>query len=262
MRVDLRALIIIVGISVMLLLALAIIFFVILYQRRIIAHQIELKKISAQKELELIQASIQSEEEERTRIASELHDDVAATLSSARLFLYKTKDAQYDENVVNQSKELLDQSIAKVRDISHKLQPATLQHLGLEQSLQSIMETINRSGTVAATFIARAPLPRTAENVELAAYRISQELVANMLKHSGATTIVAATDFDGGQLVINFTHDGKGMTQDMYEALIYKKGSTGLKNIVNRLKSVNGVIRFYLDADEGYKTELSIPLPA
>src|SRR3954464_4308784 len=102
----------------MLTLALGIIFFVILYQRRVISHQIELKKINDQKELELIRASIQSEEEERMRIASELHDDVNATLASVRLYLYKEKDVQYDEQIINLSKQLLDESIEKIRNIS------------------------------------------------------------------------------------------------------------------------------------------------
>jgi two-component system, NarL family, sensor kinase len=134
---------IVIGICAMLILAIGIIFFVILYQRRVIAHQQELKKINAEKELELVQASIRSEEGERNRIAAELHDDVAATLSSARLFMYKNKDADFDEERINQSKKLLDESIKKIRDISHKLQPSHLQHLGLQLSLQSLLETLN-----------------------------------------------------------------------------------------------------------------------
>jgi hypothetical protein len=51
-----------------------------------------------------------------------------------------------------------------------------------------------------------------------------------------------------------------GMTQEMYEALIYKKGSNGLKNIVNRLKSISGKILFYYAEEQGYITELTIPL--
>src|SRR5579872_6269820 len=175
-------LLVVIGTLALLTLASGIIFVVILYQRRIIAHQLELKKINAQKELELIQASIQSEEEERNRIAAELHDDVVATLASARLFLYKAKDASYDEQAINKSKQLLDESISKVRNISHKLQPATLQHLGLERSLQAMTETVNLSGIVNAQYISNAALPRVADNAELAAYRVSQEVVTNILK--------------------------------------------------------------------------------
>ena len=78
----------IIGIAAMLLLAFGIIFFVVMYQRRVIRHQQEIKVLYEQKQQELINASIQGEEQERMRIASELHDDVGATLSSVRLFLH------------------------------------------------------------------------------------------------------------------------------------------------------------------------------
>jgi two-component system NarL family sensor kinase len=242
----------------MLLLASGIVFFVILYQRRVIAYQIELKKIAEQKELELLQASIQSEEEERMRIASELHDDVNATLATARLFLYKAKDSKFDENIINQSKDLLDESIQKIRSISHKLQPATLQHLGLELALQSLTDTLNKSGKLTAAYTSTATLPRIADNAELALYRIVQELLANIIKHSAATIIAIETSVADNQIHLAISHDGAGLTQESYEALIYKKGATGLKNIVNRLKATTGAIRFHKEG-ELYYTLLTIP---
>jgi len=249
-----------IGIVVMMLLAFCIILFVMMYQRRTITHQLELKKISEQKELELIQASIQSEEHERMRIASELHDDVQATLASARLFLYKEKNSQYNEEIIGQSKDLLDESISKIRDISHKLQPATLQQLGLELSLLGIIETLNKSGTIAAKHYIKQSLPRNADHAELAAYRISQELVTNIIKHSGATKLLLETGVNELGIIISFTHNGKGLTQAAYEEQIYKKGAIGLKNILNRLKSVGASLRFDKTVDESYTTVLTIPL--
>lgn len=251
-------LLLVIGIVVMLLLAISIIFFVVLYQRRVITHQLELKNINTQKELELIQAAIKSEEDERLRIASELHDDVNATLASARLFLYKHKDALFDENSINQSKELVDESIAKIRDISHKLQPVTLQ-LGLYVSLRAMIEKLNRSGKIAATYEASDTLPRMPDNVELAAYRIAQELIVNMIKHANVTQIHGDVRADAKEVTIRFEHDGIGMTQDVYEEQIYKRGATGLKNIVNRSKAINASLSFY-KADPVYNVELRIPL--
>lgn len=253
------SLLILSAIAVMLLLSLGVIFFVMLYQRRIIAHQQELKLINQQKELELIQASIQSEEIERMRIASELHDDVAATLASARLFLYKEKDASYNEAIINQSKELLDEGIVKIRNISHKLQPAILQHLGLQQALESLTDVINRSGIISATHTALSPLPRIPDSTELAIYRIAQELLTNMLKHAQPSSISLHTLAANHHIQIVLAHNGIGLTQHTYEELIYKKGATGLKNIVNRIKSINATIRFYQEQDGYYKIELTVP---
>ncbi len=254
------SLLIISAIAVMLLLSLGVIFFVMLYQRRIIAHQQELKLINQQKELELIQASIQSEEVERMRIASELHDDIAATLASARLFLYKEKDAEYNEAIINQSKELLDEGIVKIRNISHKLQPAILQHLGLQQALESLTDVMNRSGHITASHTAVTPLPRIPDSTELAIYRIAQELLTNMLKHAQPTAITLHTQATHQHIQVVLAHNGTGLTQDTYEEQIYKKGATGLKNIVNRIKSINASIRFYQDTDGRFKIELTVPV--
>lgn len=250
---------VIISIVVVMFLSVCIIVFVFIYQRKVINHQVELKKINEQKERELIQASIQSEEEERLRIAAELHDDVGATLASARLFLYKSKDARYDEQAISQSKELLDESISKIRSISHKLQPAILQQLRLELSLQSLLETLNKSGKLTAGHILQQPLPRMPDNVELAAYRISQELLANIVKHTGATAVVAETGAGDGFAYIKITNDVNGLTQEMFEELVYKKGATGLKNVVNRLKSIDASLQFIKEDDGRFSAKLLIP---
>lgn len=241
---------IIIGIVVMMLLGISIIMFVVLYQKRMIAHQ-----------LELIQASIQSEEQERARIAAELHDDVNATLSSARLFLYRSKDKGFNEDAINHSKQLLDESIGKIRTISHNLQPAVLQYLGLTDSLANMAESINRSKTITTQHLAHTTIPRTATNIELGAYRITQELVTNIVKHSGSSYIRIESGVEGNTINISIFHDGVGMTQDMFEVLLYKKGSTGLKNIANRQKSIGARLRFFKDSEQGdYRIELITPL--
>lgn len=247
---------IIIGIGAMLLLALGVILFVVLYQRRVINHQVELERINLQKQQELLQASIQSEEEERARIASELHDDIGATLSSVRLFLHH---ADADKEHLEQSKQLLDDSIKKLRDISHKLQPATLFHLGLEQSIHATADVINKSGSMQINYHTTATLPRLSEQVELSVYRILQELLNNIIKHANATIVDIQTSIDNHTLSLHLSHNGKGLTTDSYQELIYKKGAIGLKNIENRIKSVRASINFYTDNNQ-YGVLLTVPI--
>jgi two-component system, NarL family, sensor kinase len=253
--VNLTSLIII-GIAAMLALAMGVILFVVMYQRKVIRHQVELKQIEEKKELELIQASIQSEEQERMRIATELHDDVGATLASARLFLHQKE--LMDESAIQQSKELLDESIQKIRSISHKLQPSTLYHLGLQTSLQSLSEIISKTGVVKVVYVKLNDLPRLDAQLELSAYRVVQELMNNCIKHANAQNITMQADANG-ELKIKLSHDGKGLLQQDYEELIYKKGAIGLKNIVNRLKSINANISFDKDGD-WYTIAVAAPL--
>jgi two-component system, NarL family, sensor kinase len=241
------ATIVILGVSAMLLMAMGIIMFVILYQRRVIQSQIEIEKINREKQQEMMNASIQSEEQERMRIAAELHDDVAPTLASVKLYLsaaamQPTETERSD--FVLRSKALLDDSLQKIRDIAHKLQPSTLYYLGLQVSLQALADIIDRSGSIAVTYTTQQELPRLNENTELSLYRVTQELTNNIIKHANARKISIETALAGNEVNLVISHDGTGITQQLYEELIYKKGAIGLKNIVTRLKSIAGTIHF------------------
>ncbi len=249
------------SLAVFLCLSLGIILFVALYQRRVINHQIQMREFNRQKQLELMQASIRSEEEERMRIASELHDDVGATLSSIRLFLTQAGRNPGNTALITQSQELLDESIQKIRDLSHQLQPGTLQYLGLIKALQSLAEMITRSGSIRMELVAEGgewpePEPHTA----LSIYRIIQELVNNIMKHAGANRIQLITHMQEGRHCITIAHDGAGLSQADYEEQLLKKGAIGLKNIENRLKSANLSLQFPEAALRGaYSITLCLP---
>jgi two-component system NarL family sensor kinase len=243
------SLLVVCGIIAMLTLVGGIILFVVMHQRRVINHQLEVKSINEQKQQELTLASIQGEENERNRIASELHDDVGATLASVRLFLHAASNNPSDLAIIGQTKELLDESIKKVRSISHELQPSTLQRLGLQTSLQSLAENISAPGIMSMLYQPTGTLPRMDDNTELAVYRIIQELVNNVIKHSEATTIHLKTLVADDNLNVILAHNGVGLTEEMYRDLIFKKGAIGLKNIENRLKAINGAIQFLKEED-------------
>jgi two-component system, NarL family, sensor kinase len=243
---------IIIGITAMLLLASGVVMFVILYQRRVINHHLELKKINEEKDQELREASISAGEDERTRIASELHDDIGATLASIRLFLHGAGNGGDGNMVFAQSKELLDETISKVRGISHSLHPATLQHLGLRGALQSFFDMIGKTGAITVLCRIQDGLPRIADKTELSLYRMVQELTNNILKHAHATILQFDASAANGQMNLLITHNGAGITDEDFNDLIYKKDAIGLKNIVNRTRSVNGDIRFEKGEKEYY----------
>ena len=246
------------GIAVMLVLALGIIFFVVLYQRRVFNHQLEIKSIEERKQQELLQATIQSEEEERMRIASELHDDVGITLSSVKLFLHQAAQNP-DPELIRESRELLEESIQKIRNISHSLQPGILQHLGLQASIQSFAEMISKTGSIAMKYEPEGELPPLGGHISLAIYRVIQELVNNVIKHSGATRIHLHSAADT-RVKIVMTHNGEGLDDAGFRQLVFKPGAIGLKNIVNRLESVGGSILFSREDGGNYKVVFVVPI--
>jgi len=250
---------IIISISTLLTLTLGVILFIVMYQRRVIRHQMEIKRINEQKQQELIFACIQSEEEERMRIASELHDNVAPTLASIKLYLSSAAQNEASAALIHESKLLLDQSLQNIRDISHKLQPSTLHYLGLQVSLQALADLINRSEQIRVYHSSQTKIPRLDDSLELSIYRIVQELMNNIIKHARAGSVTIQSDLYNKGVEIVLTHNGDGITQDMYQDLIYKKGAIGLKNIVNRIKSINALIHFSQQSPDIFSIRLEVP---
>lgn len=248
-----------IGSGAMILLAISIVVFILYYQRKVQLHQLEIKILNDQKQLELIQASLQGEEEERMRIALELHDDVCITLTSLKLFIKAMSEHKADANLAIEAQEILDESIIKVRNISHKLQPAMLQQLGLHASLDSFATLINNMNKVEMSYSGKL-LPRYPENIELAVYRMVQELTNNIIKHANAKAIHLNTQHQANKLQIILDHNGAGLTQETFNIELNKKGAIGLKNIVNRLKSIRASIAFEHNGKEQYSILITIPI--
>lgn len=247
---------IIIGTAIMLILTFGIIFFVVLYQRRIIRHHLEIKDINEQNQRALIQASIQSEEEERARIAGELHDDVGVTLSSIRLFLHNATKTSTNPEIINHSRELLDQSIHKIRNLSHQLQPATIQYLGIDASFKSLADTVSKSETITMHYTSAISLNIIDEQNELALYRIVQELTNNIIKHASASHINLMIDLHNNNPHLLLVHNGVGLTNENFQELINNQGALGLKNMMNRLKSINAEISFNSSQEGVYETHI------
>lgn len=250
--------------AAMLLLAFGVVGFVLLYQRRVIRHHLEIKILREQRQQDLLQASIRAGESERRHIAEELHDDVGATLSSIRLFLHREGDADGTsppgarDAGIDRARILLDDAIAKVRSLSHQLQPALLQRLGLDAALKAFADGLSGNGHLTLAYLPHTPLPKLPPDTELAIYRVVQELVANIIRHSKASLLRVETGGDGqGGWHITIVHDGHGLTQGAFEEKLYALHTIGLKNIVNRMELIGATIRFGRDADGLFRTYFS-----
>lgn len=249
------------GVSAMLIMAMGIIAFVILYKRRVVQNLLDIERINHQKEQDLLKASLRSEELERKRIATELHDDIGATLASVKLFLFHIKTQEEQEERMQSVRSLLDQTIQKIRNISHKLQPTILDQLGLEKALSSYAHIWNQSGGVQVSYEAcPEEILLQQEGDDLHIYRMVQELVTNMIGHGRANKIKIALSATPDHYLLCVAHNGTGMRQEDYEQNLNKVGSTGLKNIQNRLRLLQGEIHHFKD-DTGEKNEVLLRIP-
>ena len=211
----------------------------------------------------LLNASIKLQEEERQRLAADLHDDAGPLLATVRLYL--------NENLVNQDKasqlqsiyqarQIVDDTIQLVRNISHNLMPPTLKNFGLESAVNDLFQKISGSGSINASCRFHDYKDRLKEEKELIIFRVVQELINNILKHSNSSFIHLTQNTHEEKFYLRIHHDGRGIVQADFDKLNISNVGLGLKNITSRLRLINGNINFEKDISQTYY-KVTIELP-
>ena len=239
----------------MLTLTVGLIVFIIFHQRKVIRYQGTLQRMEQDQQRMLLNASIRLQEEERQRLAADLHDDAGPLLATARLYL--------NENLVNMdkasqlqsiynAKQIIDDTIQLIRNISHSLMPPTLKNFRLESAVNDLFQKISGSGSLNASCRFHDYKERLKTEDELILFRVLQELVNNILKHSNASFIHVTQNINGDKFFLRLHHDGRGLTQADFEKLNKSPVGLGLKNIQSRLKLLSGNIYFEKDVSQTY----------
>jgi two-component system NarL family sensor kinase len=247
----------------MLALTIGLIVFIIFHQRKVIRYQSRLQRLEQDQQKMLLNASIRLQEEERQRIAADLHDDAGPLLATARLYLNENL-VNLDRNTQLQSiynaKQIIDDTIQLIRNISHSLMPPTLKNFGLESAVNDLYQKISGSGGMNASCRFHDYRERLQPETELIIFRVIQELVNNILKHSNASFIHLTQNTSGNKFFIRLHHDGRGLTQADFEKLNKSAVGLGLKNIQSRLKVLHGKIYFEKDMSQTYyKVTMELP---
>ena len=248
----------------MLVLAIGLIAFIVFHQRKVIKYQQQLQLMEEEKQQILLNASIRWQEEERQRIAADLHDDAGPLLATARLYLNDNLvnlDVASQLQSISSAKHIIDDTIQLIRNISHSLMPPTLKNFGLESAVSDLFQKINGSGAINASCKFHNYKERLLPQVELLIFRVTQELVNNILKHSSASFINLSQNITDNKFYIRLNHDGKGITQSDFEKMNKSSVGLGLKNIMSRMKVLEGNVNFERDPSQTFfKVTLEMPL--
>lgn len=226
----------------MLILAMAFILFFFLYQKKIAKQLMINKQLELQQQRALLLASIRSKEKEQRRIAQELHDDVGSSLSALKLNLPTLSLNKEDKSFVNNQ---LNNLVLKVRRISNELLPSVLDELGFINAIKNLASTLDK--TVETTFIFTNKTdfpPKLTKETEMALYRITQELLNNILKYANADHTIIELSSKENILILEVNDDGEGFDPNKLE--VSNPESHGLKNIKGRIQQINAEIDYQL----------------
>lgn len=209
-----------------------------------------------QSKIELNQALIESTEDERERIARELHDGTGSLLTGIKLGLDKVKDISTDE----ETRERLGTAIKQVQEISkevrrvsHAMAPTAIDRLGFQDVLTDLVTTFSQIGSAEIDFSAAGDLEHLSKTERLMLYRILQECLNNSFKHSEATEIHISISAIENEVELLFQDNGKGY--DPQNA----QGGLGLGSIEKRIEYLNGKRTLETDSGKGMLLIINFP---
>ncbi len=217
----------------------------------------ELEKDS---QLLVINAMLKGQEEERSRIAKDLHDGVGGALSGIKLSLMNIKgklalSREYTA-LFDRSLSMVDNTIGDLRKVAHNLMPETLIRFGLNDSLRDFCDAIRFSSIIEVVYQWFGENRKLSSTAEVFTYRIVQELVNNAIRHADARQIIVQITMAENNIGIAVEDDGKGFNKEDKQQM---KGA-GMSNIAYRVQYFNGTLDIVTAPGKG--TSVSIELKA
>jgi signal transduction histidine kinase len=206
---------------------------------------------------------ITMQDEERRRFARELHDGLGQELSAAKMMvdgiLMQNQSAEWKERAAAQASTLIDRVIQQVRSISHLLHPPLLDEVGLHSALRWYLDGLTKRSDIETSMeVHPKEFPRLSPELETAVFRIIQEALTNIFRHSGARKAWVNLMQKETQIVVTVRDDGKGIAEHIAE---FRPGSigVGIGGMRQRAKELGGELQLR-NGGPGTVVELIIPL--
>ena len=202
---------------------------------------------------------IRSQDEERRRLARELHDSLGQYLAGLAMELHQLAESGKSQ-LLQSALKTLDTCISETRTLSHLLHPPLLDEVGLTSAVQWYVEGfVERSGIKVALDIVK--IPRLPSNIETTVFRVLQEALTNIHRHSGAGTAEVSLQYRPSQIALNVKDQGKGMPKAHFDRFQSSgtAGGVGLAGMRERINEVGGDLRLTTNS-KGTHVTVAIPL--
>lgn len=247
----------ILSLSIVLTILLFLLFY-FFYQNNKLKQKIKRKDVKQKILLNVINAGIDSQEIERKKIASFLHDNINSLLSSAGLHLNVfTAQNNIKSEEIRKAKTILQEAHDLLRDMSHDLVPSLLVRFGLIYALEDLCERISNSSLNFKFSSTVSTEKRYSEKFEMKLYFITTELFNNIIKHSDARIAHIILSEKQNQFTIIIHDDGKGFKTEKLKEV----EGFGLNRIRARIKKYKGSISINSRPNEGTSIKIQVPLP-
>jgi len=201
------------------------------------------------------------QDQERRRIARDLHDGLGQELAVAKMVMDKMllqKSPQPPDEAWSQASAIIDRAIQQVRTMSHLLHPPLLDEVGLLSALAWYTDGLTkRSGIQASLDVQPRDFPRLATEVETAVFRIVQEALTNVFRHSEAHQVWITLSQNNGAIMVAVRDDGKGISQKIVDLRPDSIG-VGIGGMRQRARELGGELKLS-NLDPGTLLELQIP---
>jgi signal transduction histidine kinase len=231
--------------------------FIFFYQKRRIAHINEITSVTTKFQQTLLQSQLEIKEQTLKHIAFELHDNLGQIASLIKINLNTLRLEDYENSVqkIEATKELIRQLIADLKFLSISLNGDRIAKLGLMRGLQDETDRLNKTGQFKATLVADDPIPSLNENTTVILYRMAQEILNNIVKHSAANHVHISLHFKEKLFTLVIKDNGVGFNPEDK----MKSGGSGLINLTSRAKLIQAM--FSIQSSAGNGTRICIELP-
>lgn len=203
--------------------------------------------------------ALNAEEEERKRIARELHDDTAQTLAALliRLRVARVATGAPRDEELEQFRVQVGDALERIRRFARGLRPPALDEFGLVPALESHLRSLSETVGIPMRMEGSTPATALSPQAELALYRITQEALSNAVRHSGASEIQLRILEKGGRVVVEVTDDGTGF--DLGDARDSEGRGLGLFGMEERAAYVGGRVEIASAIGRGTTVRASVP---
>ncbi len=231
------------------------------YKQKQKIQQQRISELETEKQLEATEAVMKGEDQERTRIAKDLHDGLGGMLSGIKYSFITMKEnlimTPDNHQAFERSLDMLDSSIKEMRRVAHNMMPEALVRFGLDTALKDFCNDINQSGALKVNYqsIGMEGIVLE-ETTSITLYRVVQELLNNTMKHANAKSAIVQLTRLNRQLSVTVEDDGKGFDTNMLKV---NKG-IGWANIQNRVEFLKGKLDITSKACEGTSVQIELNL--